>query len=117
LSSDLSGRSKLAYFDQGLQPERTLLAWKRTILLLGVGTAVGARFTLEQGGWVSLTAGILGLFLAGVSYFAAIARYSNANRRLLEFQAILSGGALFALVASAMILLTVLAFWYLLGVT
>ena len=105
----------MAYFDQGLQPERTLLAWKRTILLLGVGTAVGARFTLEQGGWVSLTAGIVGLLLAGVSYFAAIARYSYSNKRLIEFQAILSGGALFALVAFAMIMLTILALWYLVG--
>ena len=107
----------MAYFDQGLQPERTLLAWKRTILLLGVGTAVGARFTLEQGGWIALTAGIVGLVLAGASYLAAIARYSYSNKRLLEFQSILSGGALFALVASAMLLLAVLAFWYLLGLT
>lgn len=105
----------MAFFDQGLQPERTLLAWKRTILLLAVGSAVGARLTFEEGGWISVAVGVIGLVLAGVSYLAAIARYKFSNKRLIEFQEFLSGGAIFALVSFAMATLTILAFWYLVG--
>lgn len=57
-------------FDQGLQPERTVLAWQRTVLALGIGVLAGSRVLLPVLGSVSyllLAAGlsaVLGMFVA-----------------------------------------------------
>jgi len=57
-------------FDAGLQPERTILAWQRTVLALGIGVLVGTRLLLPMLGTLSyglLAAGlavVLGMFVA-----------------------------------------------------
>ncbi|WP_111467038.1 DUF202 domain-containing protein [Microbacterium suaedae] len=69
-------------FDPGLQPERTLLAWRRTCLAFALASLVGARFTVDALGVLSVVIGVLGAGLAATAYFAAAAGYQRAQRAL-----------------------------------
>ena len=69
-------------FDPGLQPERTLLAWRRTCLAFGVATLVGMRFTMPQLGLVAVLLGILGAGLAVLAYALAATGYRRAHAAL-----------------------------------
>ena len=69
-------------FDPGLQPERTLLAWRRTCLAFGVASLVGMRFTMPQLGLVSVVLGILGGGLAVLAYALAATGYRRAHASL-----------------------------------
>jgi uncharacterized membrane protein YidH (DUF202 family) len=57
-------------FDAGLQPERTVLAWQRTVLALGIGVLAGSRLLLPVLGVISYVllavglAAVLGMFVA-----------------------------------------------------
>ena len=64
----------------GLQPERTLLAWRRTALSLALASAVAVRLTLESYGSAAAAIGVGGVLLAGASYLVADRRY-RATRR------------------------------------
>jgi len=79
-------------FDRGLQPERTLLAWRRTALALGVGSLVGARLALPVLGAIALVAGLVGACAALAAYLAASVRYRRAHRALTAAAAELPGG-------------------------
>jgi len=90
-------------FDQGLQPERTALAWRRTSLSLIVGALVAARVLPHF--W-----GPPGLLIAGVGIIASLAvlvlahrRYLTSHHRLTsgQFERGLPDGALPALLAGA----------------
>ncbi|WP_051326282.1 DUF202 domain-containing protein [Glycomyces tenuis] len=70
-----------ALFDPGLQPERTLLSWRRTCLALGAIGATAARFTAEAAPAVAIVIGLAGVGLAAVSYLAATRRYRSVYRR------------------------------------
>lgn len=65
--------------DLGAVGERTLLAWRRTALLLGVASVLGARLLAEtMGPWV-FAVGLLGVGLALVAHGNASARYRQAR--------------------------------------
>ena len=69
-------------FDPGLQPERKLLAWRRTCLAFGVASLVGMRFTLETLGLLAVVGGILGAGLAVLAYALAATGYRRSHRSL-----------------------------------
>ncbi|MBN9224369.1 MULTISPECIES: DUF202 domain-containing protein [unclassified Microbacterium] len=68
--------------DPGAQPERTELAWRRTVLSLAVGSLVSMRFFPELFGDVRWAVpGIAGLVAAGIIALAARRRYRLAASR------------------------------------
>jgi putative membrane protein len=69
-------------FDPGLQPERTLLAWRRTCLALGVAATVAVRFAAEVLGPFSLVLGAAGIATAVGAYVVAARRYRVAHEAL-----------------------------------
>jgi len=71
-------------FDQGLQPERTFLAWQRTVLALGVACAVAVRFTAPHFGAVAVVAGIGGMGLALAAYIGVRFRYRRTHDALTQ---------------------------------
>ncbi|WP_210480150.1 DUF202 domain-containing protein [Naasia sp. SYSU D00948] len=92
-------------FDAGLQPERTLLAWRRTALALGVGSVVGARLALPVLGAAAVGIGVAGAASALVAYVLAARRYRRQHRALTAEEELPGGGlALAALAAAAAVL-------------
>ena len=69
-------------YDVGLQPERTLLAWRRTCLAFGVASLVGMRFTLEPFGMLAVMGGIVGAGLAVLAYVLAATGYRRSHQAL-----------------------------------
>lgn len=95
----------MTVWDAGLQPERTLLAWRRTCLSFAIASAVAVRFTAEAGGAFAVVAGIVGVGLSLVAFAAASRRY-RAEVRTLTTTGALGAGALplVAAVAAAVVL-------------
>ncbi|WP_166790406.1 DUF202 domain-containing protein [Cryobacterium tagatosivorans] len=98
-------------FDEGLQPERTHLAWQRTLLALGLGCAISARLTAPHLGLLGVAASLAGL--AAVVVVACVLvriRYRRITHSLRSTQtlALVSAWPL-ALVALATLALAVLA--------
>lgn len=79
-------------FDIGLQPERTLLAWRRTCLALGVAGAIGARLTVGELGAAGIFVGLLAVALALVGYVAAFVRYRAGHRALMQARRLPAAG-------------------------
>lgn len=76
----MTGPSQI--FDPGLQPERTLLAWRRTCLSFAIASLIGARFTVDHLGLVAVIVGMLGSGLAAAAYFATVIGYRRAQHSL-----------------------------------
>ncbi len=87
--------------DPGLQPERTLLAWRRTCLAFGGASAVATRLLVGEFGAVALALGIFGVAVSVAAYVLAEARYQRMTRMLAGSSSWESGGAHIALLASA----------------
>lgn len=85
-------------FDPGLQPERTRLAWRRTLLSLGVGALVALRLLPPAAGAWFVPVGVAGL-LAVVVLAALGRRRAGAVDRALAASAPLPGAGLLALLA------------------
>ena len=68
--------------DPGLQLERTLLAWKRTSLALGVAVAVAVRFAAESLGPSVAALGAPGIGTALAAYLVAARRDRDLRERL-----------------------------------
>jgi hypothetical protein len=81
-------------FDPGLQPERTELAWRRTILSIAVGAIVALRILPSTLGRWSIGAGVTGLALTAALWLLARRRSSLTKRALLRCDRPLPGAAL-----------------------
>ena len=69
-------------FDEGLQPERTHLAWQRTLLALGLGCAVSARLTAPHLGVVGVVVSLAGLAAVVAAYVLVRLRYRRITHSL-----------------------------------
>lgn len=90
-----------APFDSGLQPERTLLAWRRTCLTFGLASAVALRLTFDAVGWAALVLGGSGVLLAGLAYLAVWRRYDRTNQALALTGFLAAGAAPLAMASGA----------------
>jgi uncharacterized membrane protein YidH (DUF202 family) len=68
-------------FDPGLQPERTLLAWRRTCLAFGGASALAARLLLDELRLAAIVVGVCGLVVSAAAYLAAEAHHRRSIER------------------------------------
>jgi uncharacterized membrane protein YidH (DUF202 family) len=100
-------------FDAGLQPERTLLAWRRTCLSLAMGSAIAIRFTATYLGTVAVLFSLCSLILAAAGWATATRRYQRAHRSLTTNNSQLGlGGTTVAITAAATAVLALAALTY-----
>ena len=95
-------------YDPGLQPERTLLAWRRTCLAFGVASLVGMRFTVDGLGLLAVVGGILGAGLAMLAYALAATGYRRAHVSLRGGEELARGGMPMLFAAAAVLVVGVL---------
>jgi uncharacterized membrane protein YidH (DUF202 family) len=103
-------------YDPGLQPERTLLAWRRTCLALVVGSAVIVRFAGESIGYAAAAIGIAGVSTAAAGYFRAAVRYRLAHEGLTRDGQLPIDGLALAMMALTLLLIGIGAAAYVIGV-
>lgn len=100
-------------WDAGLQPERTLLAWRRFALALAVIGFVLLRVTWHQLGWWALLPSALVVGAAMTIAVFAERRYQRWARTLVASDALHNGARLAAIAAAVVtglgVLLLVLA--------
>ena len=97
--------SSAAPRDPGLQPERTLLAWRRTALALVLLSALATRYLAVELGPVAGSLGGVGILLAALAAVSAQLRYRAIVRDFAAADAgerpLPSGGRTLTLVALA----------------
>lgn len=85
-------------FDEGLQLERTALAWQRTLLALVVGSLALGRALQPLIGGVSWVGATLGVTVSIIGFVLARRRYVAVHRHLTTDPVSLPGGG--ALIAA-----------------
>ena len=104
-------------FDVGFQPERTALAWRRSLMSLAVAFLAGGRILLDQiGFWSYVIAGV-GLAVVAVLAVVAERRYRAAHHHLTRVNrdslphdgALIAGAAAVTVLAGLAALLFVVA--------
>lgn len=87
--------------DPGLQPERTELSWRRTLLALAVGALVSVRVLPPVLGDWTIATGLLGVLVAAVLWLLARRRHAlvAAVFRGRAPAAAMPGGALLLVLA------------------
>ena len=114
MSGSGSGPASEEPFDPGLQPERTFLAWQRTVLALAVASATAVRFAAPQLGLVTAFVGLAGLSLALAAYVGVRFRYRRTHIELTESGSLRAVSAWpLAAIAGSVIMLGVAAVLYL----
>jgi uncharacterized membrane protein YidH (DUF202 family) len=103
-------------FDPGLQPERTLLAWRRTCLALAVASAVVVRFAGESLGASAALLGVAGVATAAGAYIRAARRYRRAHEGLTRDNELPIDGLALALMTLTLLLICSGAVAYVAGV-
>lgn len=86
--------------DPGLQPERTELSWRRTLLSLTVGSLVSVRVLPTLLGSWAIATGLTGVAVAGVMWVLAQRRHrvvAQVFRNEAPMKAMPGGGLLLAL--------------------
>ncbi|WP_309615435.1 DUF202 domain-containing protein [Salinibacterium sp.] len=101
-------------FDPGLQPERTLLAWRRTALSLALASAVGMRIAVGEFGAAAVVVGSAGVLLSIAGYLGASIRYRRIYRSLAADGVLATGGRPLAAIALAAVILGAVALSWLL---
>ncbi|PBC47451.1 DUF202 domain-containing protein [Rhodococcus sp. ACPA1] len=88
-------------FDLGLQPERTALAWRRTVLALVAGSLISAKLLAPLLGWISMLIPLAFLAASVVALTLLHRRYRSTVRALTQTEMIarLPDGRLPALAA------------------
>lgn len=90
-----------ALFDDGLQPERTLLAWRRTCLAIAAGFVATIKYFTDAIGPWAIVLGVIGIGLAGIAWVVCTLRYRRVHRGLVSHGTLASGGTLPLLVAGS----------------
>ncbi|MDZ8201045.1 DUF202 domain-containing protein [Microbacterium sp. SSW1-59] len=103
-------------FDPGLQPERTLLSWRRTCLALAVASLVSVRFAAEVLGGAALAFGVIGVVMAIAAYIAAGHRYRRAHRALSRAGELPTDGSALLLMLGALVTVGAACAVYVVGI-
>lgn len=75
----MAGRTAALHGDPGLQPERTVLSWGRTMLLFALVGAVFLRWMPHYGNWTVLLSLLCAAVAAGI-YLTQRVRYRRQSR-------------------------------------
>lgn len=102
-------------FDPGLQPERTLLAWRRTFLALGVAGAVAVRFAAEVSLHAAVPLGIVLIAAACAGYARVARRYRRAHEGLTGSGTLDIDGLALAFMAVTLLAICACALVYVVG--
>lgn len=102
-------------FDPGLQPERTLLAWRRTCLALGFASAVAVRFAAEALGPPVAVLGAAGIGTALAAYLMAAHRHRTAHAELAATGRLAVDGTALGLLTATLLLTGLAAGVYVIG--
>ncbi len=99
-------------FDRGLQPERTLLAWRRTCLALATAMAVLVKLLAFESDVMTILVGLAGLAVPTAAWLLVAHRYRRLHRRLTDpgsQPALPAGGPATAVATLAAVLFGMLA--------
>jgi hypothetical protein len=97
-------------FDAGAVAGRTLFAWRRTALLIGVTSVLGARMLADRFGPAVFALALLGLALSLAAHGYASARYrSSAEPTAKGDPAMVSSGRGLGALSAAVVVLALIA--------
>jgi putative membrane protein len=105
-------------FDDGLQAERTALAWRRTSLALGVAAVGAGRLAAPTLGVLAYTLAGIGMVQAASVGYRAARRYRAIHRSLTShgnLSAVRAGGLPMAVLAVSGAITGLLALTFVLG--